>query len=69
MTPLLLSHLVAALVARSLGRYQLFRPTKGDARHVLLGRVWAGLMLWIAITSYWIRDIRDGDFSLPSPTG
>lgn len=64
MTPLLLSHLVAALVALPLGGYQLFRPTKGDAQHILLGRVWAGLMLWVAITSYWIRDIRDGEFSL-----
>lgn len=64
MTPLLLSHLTAALIALPLGGYQLFRPTKGDARHVLLGRVWAGLMLWVAITSYWIRDIRDGEFSL-----
>lgn len=64
MTPLLLSHLVAALVALPLGGYQLFRPTKGDPQHVLLGRVWAGLMLWVAITSYWIRDIRDGEFSL-----
>lgn len=64
MTPLLLSHLIAALVALPLGGYQLFRPTKGDARHVLLGRVWSVLMLWVAITSYWIRDIRDGQFSL-----
>lgn len=64
MTPLLLSHLLAALVALPLGGYQLFRPTKGDPQHVLLGRVWAGLMLWVAITSYWIRDIRDGEFSL-----
>lgn len=64
MTPLLLSHLLAALVALPLGAYQLFRPTKGDPQHVLLGRVWAGLMLWVAITSYWIRDIREGEFSL-----
>lgn len=64
MTPLLLSHLVAALIALPLGGFQLFRPTKGDPQHVLLGRVWAGLMLWVAITSYWIRDIRDGEFSL-----
>ncbi|MGO1166373.1 MAG: DUF2306 domain-containing protein [Janibacter sp.] len=64
MTPLLVSHLVAALIALPLGGYQLFRPTKGDTRHVLLGRVWAGLMLWVALTSYWIRDIRDGEFSL-----
>lgn len=64
MTPLLLSHLVAALVALPLGGHQLFRPTKGDAQHVLLGRVWGGLMLWVAITSFWIRDIRDGELSL-----
>lgn len=64
MTPLLVSHLLAALVALPLGGYQLFRPTKGDPRHVLLGRVWVGLMLWVAITSYWIRDIRDGQLSL-----
>lgn len=64
MNVLLFSHLVAALVALPLGGYQLFRPTKGDARHVLLGRVWSGLMLWVAVTSYWIRDIRDGQFSL-----
>lgn len=64
MTPLLLSHLLAALVALPIGGYQLFRPTKGDARHVLLGRVWVVLMVWVAVSSYWIRDIRDGEFSL-----
>lgn len=64
MTPLLLSHLVAALVALPLGGYQLFRPTKGDAQHVFLGRVWSGLMLWVALSSYWIRDIREGELSL-----
>lgn len=29
MTPLLVSHLLAALIALPLGGYQLFRPTKG----------------------------------------
>jgi len=64
MTPLLVAHLLAALVALPLGGYQLFRPTKGDVRHVLLGRVWAGLMIWVALSSYWIRDIRHGELSL-----
>lgn len=64
MTPLLLSHVLAALVALPLGGYQLFRPTKGDAQHVLLGRVWVGLMLWVAISSFWIRDLRPGQLSL-----
>lgn len=64
MTPLLVSHLVAALIALPLGGYQLFRPTKGDPRHVLLGRLWAGLMVWVAITSFWLRDLNPGEFSL-----
>ncbi|APH01825.1 hypothetical protein ASJ30_10055 [Janibacter indicus] len=64
MTPLLVSHLVAALVALPLGGYQLFRPTKGDPQHVFLGRVWAGLMLWVAVSSYGIRDLREGQLSL-----
>lgn len=64
MSPLLLTHLVAALIALPLGAFQLFRPTKGDPQHVLLGRVWAGLMLWVALSSYAIREIRHGEFSL-----
>lgn len=64
MSPLLLTHLVAALVALPLGAFQLFRPTKGDPQHVLLGRVWPGLMLWVALSSYAIREIRHGELSL-----
>lgn len=64
MTPLLLTHLVAALVALPLGGYQLFRPTKGDPRHVLLGRLWVVLMIWVAISSFWLRDLNHGEFSL-----
>ncbi|WP_338748054.1 DUF2306 domain-containing protein [Janibacter alittae] len=64
MTPLLVSHLLAALVALPLGGYQLFRPTKGDPRHVLLGRLWAGLMVWVAISSFGLRDLNHGEFSL-----
>ena len=64
MTPLLVGHLLAALIALPLGGYQLFRPTKGDPRHVLLGRLWAVLMIWVAITSFWLRDLNPGEFSL-----
>ena len=62
-TPLLLSHVVAALTSVVLGGYQLWRRQRGDARHRLLGRTWAVLLLWTAITSFWIRDINDGAFS------
>ena len=62
-TPLLVSHVVAALTSVVLGGYQLWRRPRGDARHRLLGRTWAVLLLWTAITSFWIRDINDGAFS------
>ena len=62
-TPLLLSHVFAALTSVVLGGYQLWRRPRGDARHRLLGRTWAVLLLWTAITSFWIRDINDGAFS------
>ena len=62
-TPLLVSHVVAALTSVVLGGYQLWRRPRGDARHRLLGRTWAVLLLWTAITSFWIRDINEGAFS------
>lgn len=61
---LLVTHLAAALVALPLGGYQLFRRTKGDARHVLVGRVWVGLMLYVALSSFGLRDLNNGSFSL-----
>ncbi|KRE62189.1 DUF2306 domain-containing protein [Nostocoides sp. Soil756] len=61
-TLLIATHVVAALVSVALGVVQLARH-KGDARHRLLGRVWVGLMLWTAVSSFWIRHLRDGAFS------
>jgi uncharacterized membrane protein len=61
-TLLIATHVVAALVSVALGVVQLARR-KGDARHRLLGRVWVGLMLWAAFSSFWIRHLRDGAFS------
>ncbi|NHA66728.1 DUF2306 domain-containing protein [Phycicoccus flavus] len=61
-TLLLVSHVAAALVSVGLGGVQLLRR-KGDARHRLLGRVWVVLMLWTAVSSFWIRHLRDGAFS------
>ena len=61
-TLLLVTHVAAALLSVSLGVVQLVRR-KGDARHRLLGRVWVGLMLWTAVSSFWIRHLRDGAFS------
>ena len=37
---LLATHAFAASVALPLGAWQLFRPTKGDHQHRLIGRTW-----------------------------
>lgn len=52
-------HLIAALPALVLGAIVLARP-KGTAIHRALGRVWAGLMMVVAISSFWIRGIDGG---------
>ncbi len=46
-------HLVAAISALALGIVMLVRR-KGTMSHKFWGRVWAGLMLTVAISSLWI---------------
>lgn len=62
MTPLVATHAFAALTAVMLGGWQLFTP-KGTTAHRFTGRVWVGLMLFVAVSSFWIREIRHGEFS------
>ncbi len=62
-TMLVATHAFAATVALVLGGVQLFRPTKGDRLHRMAGRTWVLLMLYVAVTSFWIRDIRAGQLS------
>lgn len=62
-TLLIASHVVAALTGVLLGAHQVWRRPHGDTRHRVLGRVWVVVMLWTAITSFWIRDINEGAFS------
>jgi uncharacterized membrane protein len=50
-------HAFAALAALAIGGAQLALP-KGTLRHRVLGYAWAALMLVIAISSFWIRQIR-----------
>ncbi len=51
--PVIYAHLAAALLALPLGAVMLAR-TKGDATHRLLGRTWAALMAFVAVSSFWI---------------
>jgi uncharacterized membrane protein len=50
-------HAYAALAAFALGVVQLAR-VKGTASHRALGYTWVGLMLIVALSSFWIHDLR-----------
>ena len=59
-TPVILAHTFAAFAALGLGAF-IFLRRKGDPAHRHSGRIWAGLMLATAFSSFWIRG--NGDFS------
>ena len=59
-TPIIVTHMVAALTALALGSYVFLTP-KGTVAHRTAGRVWVALMLVTAISTYWIR--TSGTFS------
>ena len=64
MTPLIATHAFAALTSLLLGGWQLFFSTKGSPVHRFAGRAWVLLMLYVSVSSFWIRDLRPGRFSL-----
>ena len=56
-------HAIMAMIAIILGGIQLSMK-KGGAIHKLLGRIWVGLMLIVAITSFFIHETKMwGDYS------
>jgi uncharacterized membrane protein len=64
MTPLIATHASLAAAALAVGVGMLVRP-KGTASHKLLGRLWVALMVAVALSSFWIVEIRRG--AGPSP--
>src|SRR6185503_7014749 len=50
-------HAFAAMAAFALGIVQLSAP-KGTLPHRTIGYVWVGLLAIIAISSFWIHEIR-----------
>lgn len=50
-------HAYAALAALLLGSVQL-AGVKGTLRHRALGYTWVGLMLVVAISSFWVHELR-----------
>ncbi|WKL58195.1 DUF2306 domain-containing protein [Asticcacaulis sp. ZE23SCel15] len=56
-------HIAAAASAFVIGLVQFLGP-KGKMPHRILGWIWVGLMLITAISSFFIREINQGSFSL-----
>ena len=57
MHPVVIAHMVHALIAVPLGAWVLF-GRKGTTLHRIAGRFWAVLMLVVAITSLWITGLN-----------
>jgi uncharacterized membrane protein len=51
------AHAYAALAAFALGLIQLVR-VKGTGGHRVLGYIWVALMLVVAVSSFWIHELR-----------
>lgn len=64
MSVLVAVHAFAAGLGLLLGGWQLFVSRKGSVSHRLAGRVWVVALLFVSVSSFWIREIRDGAFSL-----
>jgi len=58
----LATHLVTVIPAIALGAYVIL-SRKGNARHRLLGKIWLALMFATAISTLFIRNFNDGQFS------
>jgi uncharacterized membrane protein len=59
MTPLIALHAALAAVALAIGAAVLLRQ-KGTSSHKLLGRLWVAAMVGVAVSSFWIFEIRRG---------
>jgi uncharacterized membrane protein len=55
-------HTAAAVVAIGLSLAML-AARKGTATHKLLGRTWVAMMAAVSISSFWIVELRHGQFS------
>jgi uncharacterized membrane protein len=55
--PVIQAHAFAAMGAFALGIVQFAAP-KGTLPHRTIGYIWVALMVVIAVTSFWIHDLR-----------
>ena len=59
---MIVSHLILALIALIIGSINLISK-KGTKRHKLIGWFWIIFMTYVAISSFWIKELNDGDYS------
>ena len=62
MSPLIIAHMVPALIAVPLGAWVLY-GRKGTVPHRIAGRIWAALMAIVAGTSLWITGLNGAYWS------
>jgi uncharacterized membrane protein len=60
---LIATHAVAATLAIVLGAVNVLRRPRGDLPHRVIGRTWLVFMYFTAGSSFWIQQIRPGNFS------
>lgn len=60
---LVVVHAIAATLALVLGAANLARKPRGDLAHRVIGRTWLALMYFVAGSSFWIQQLRPGNFS------
>ena len=59
---MIVSHLILALIALIIGSINLISK-KGTKRHKLIGWFWIMFMSYVAISSFWIKELNDGAYS------
>jgi uncharacterized membrane protein len=59
---MIVSHLILALIALIIGSINLISK-KGTTRHKLIGWFWIMFMSYVAISSFWIKELNDGAYS------
>lgn len=60
---LIVIHAVAASFAMVFGAVNIARRRRGDRPHRTIGWIWLGCMYFTAFSSFWIQQLRPGNFS------
>jgi uncharacterized membrane protein len=61
---LIIAHALVASFALFFGAYNLLVSTKGSRTHKMIGRLWAFSMYFVSMSSFWVREINHGQFSI-----